>query len=82
MQRDHPHHFSRRVLSQLPSVLLACAYSKPKPGRIDDAAHQTGQCRRPDETRNEKGPNPFEPGPSSHVVVKLFLDLRLPRPCR
>ena len=31
---------------------------------------------------NEKGPSPFEPGPSSHVAVKLFLDLRLPRPCR
>jgi len=31
---------------------------------------------------NEKGPSPFEPGPSSHVVVKLLLDLRLPRPCR
>src|SRR6266852_6775394 len=29
-----------------------------------------------------KGPSPFEPGPSSHVVVKLFLELRLSRPCR
>jgi hypothetical protein len=35
-----------------------------------------------DEALNEKGPSPFELGPSSHVVVKLFLDLRLPRPCR
>ena len=31
---------------------------------------------------NGKGQNPFEPGPPSRVVVKLFLDLRLPRPCR
>jgi hypothetical protein len=36
----------------------------------------------PDEALNEKGPNPFEPGPSSHVVVELLLDLRLPRLCR
>ena len=35
-----------------------------------------------DETLNEKGPSPFEPGPSSHGVVELFLDLRLTRPCR
>ena len=29
-----------------------------------------------------KGPSPFEPGPHPQVVVELFLDLRLPRPCR
>jgi hypothetical protein len=32
--------------------------------------------------QNGKGPSPFESGPASHIVVKLFLDLRLPRPCR
>src|SRR5258708_39271785 len=34
------------------------------------------------ESLNGKGPSPFEPGPSSHVVAKLLLDLGLPRPCR
>jgi hypothetical protein len=31
---------------------------------------------------NGKGPSPFEPGPSSRVVAKLLLDLRLARLCR
>ena len=29
-----------------------------------------------------KRAEPFQPRPSSHVVAKLLLDLRLPRPCR
>ncbi len=32
--------------------------------------------------KTQKGPSPVEPGPSSQVVVELFLDLRLPRVCR
>ena len=36
----------------------------------------------PDVALKEKGPSPFKPGPSSQVAVKLFLDLRLRRPCR
>ena len=30
----------------------------------------------------KKGPSSLEPGPSSHVVAKLLLDLRLLRPYR
>jgi len=53
--------------------------NSPHTGRKNGALEE---ARFPDEALNEKGPSPFEPGPSSHVVVKLLLDFRLPRPCR
>jgi hypothetical protein len=35
-----------------------------------------------DEALNEKRPEPFEPRPSSHIVTRLLLNLRLPCRCR
>ena len=58
---------------------------KPRPNLISSTLRGCTGFVQPCPRRSPKrkgGRALFEPGPSSHVVAKLLLDLRLPRPCR
>jgi len=80
-----------RVFRSAAVESLACLSSSDPSSRLLPADSVVGRlwtertCQlasSPDVALNEKGPSPFEPGPSSHVVGKLLLGLRLPRACR